>query len=292
MTFQAAALPISTPVIMSRKSTLTLLIVTLIFLGFRAVQEYARPYYTLLLRDLLRSPGQMVEVPLLDDVSVRLYSKTRPYAGKISTVQKGLVLVHGGEIIAGDGYGFGVPVLQIKGKIWLASKAKIGKFVRGDTTVLSKLFVIDTREQDAAFPRRRYITGKKAGTVRVDYYLYGKTIEVRADFSAMLKYPIERIFMMNEQAARTFLYGLTVAREKIDPLVWEQPVLDTKIGLAAPKLDLSFWFEAHSKKFLGRELITRWSLLGQEKINWAGCDLGIDPPVKTFRYKITIDSLR
>ncbi len=277
---------------MSRKNTLTLLIIVLIFLGFRSIQEYARPYYTLLLRDLVRSPGAMVEVPLVDDVRVRLYSKTRPYAGKISLVQKGLVLMHGDKHIAGDGYGFGVPVLQIKGKIWLASRAKIGKFMRGDTTVLSKLFIIDTQEREVDYPRRRYVRGKKLGTVRVDYYLYGKTIEVRADFSDMLKYPIEQVFMMNEQAARTFLYGLTVAREKIDPLIWEQPVLDTKIGLAAPKLGLAFWFEARSKKYLGRELISRWSLLGQEKINWAGCDLGLSTPVKKFRYKITVEPLR
>jgi len=84
------------------------------------------------------------------NLALRIYADSRPHNLKISSLQKGLILVHNGEELVEEGIGFGVPVAVFKDKTFFSSSARvsIGKDDHGE--IIEKVFLLDTS------PRRRW----------------------------------------------------------------------------------------------------------------------------------------
>ncbi|MCA9734138.1 MAG: hypothetical protein H6696_10875 [Deferribacteres bacterium] len=276
---------------MHRKALRNIIFFILVF-AFFAYKEYAAPYWRYHIETLITKNKPPYTAELANGLALEIYSDARPHVGKIAGIQKGLILKQYGKDLVGEGYGLGLPLVVANGVSWLASEAKIGKFEHGDTTVLSKLYVLDTQEHDVQFPRRRYIKTRPVGTIRIDYLIYQNTIEVNADLKGLVDADFEYVYFMNEQSGKDFRYGLNPLGQKIDLIQWQAPIPMAMLGIHAPRLGITFWVRDNMEtlKYLGRETLARWHWYGHESTNWAGCELRLDNKKPTFQYFIKLDN--
>lgn len=269
------------------------LLIFLFIISFIGYKEYAAPYWRYHINDWFSKSRPALKAELKNGLSLKLYSSNKPYVGKIAGLQKGLILSQNGMALIGEGYGFGMPLIVVKGKSWVASKAKTGRFVHGDTTILSKQYFFDTRENDVNFPRRRYTPTASIGNIRIDYVIFENSIEVNADMRGLVDVDYQYIYFMNEQSGRHFRYGLNAVGRKIDLIQWQAPLPMATLGIHAPRMGVTFWVKdkMETLKYLGRETLARWHWWGHESTNWAGCDLRLENKLPTFKYTITIDKV-
>lgn len=274
----------------SRKSHLASYLIILVLL-LTVVKEYFNPAAFYAIQDVLQKKPGPFRVRWQGDFGLELRAATSPHNGKIAGLQKGLILTYRGRPIIGDGYGFGLPIVHVRGTPYLAATAKIGKFVRGDTLILSKVYSLDRRELDSEIPRFQYERTGAIGSVRVDYFIHKGAIDVVADFRGLAKVKHEEIFLMNEQAGRQFRYAMTPQIPRIDLLEWQAWRSDA-VGLVAPGLDATVWITADFMwtKFLGREILSRWKWYGHAAVDWAGCSILIDKPIRKFHYSIQLQT--
>ncbi|KAA3663103.1 MAG: hypothetical protein DWQ10_00845 [Calditrichaeota bacterium] len=275
------------------KKSLSKILFLVLILAFFTYKEYAAPFWRYHIESLITKNKPPYSATLANGLTLEVYTDARPHVGKIAGLQKGLILKRDQTELIGEGYGFGLPLVVSNGGSWLASEARIGKFVHGDTTVLSKLYVFDTQEFDVQFPRRRYVQTKPIGTVRIDYLIFGNIIEVTADLKGLVDADYEYVYFMNEQSGKHFRYGLNPLGQKIDLIQWQAPIPMAMLGIHAPRLGITFWVKDNMEtlKFLGRETLARWHWYGHESTNWAGCELRLDNKKHMFKYQIKIDDI-
>jgi len=259
------------------------------------------------------------------NLALRIYADSRPHNLKISSLQKGLVLVHNGEELVEEGTGFGVPVAVFRDKTFFSSSARvsIGKDDQGE--IIEKTFLLDTS------PRRRWKI-----TSLVDNPFY--TVVSSFFEKTYTDYPNSRKFMLplmelktrvgvKTDFARSISRGFVLIRYKI-----RQDQLDIEADLTGISVDglrkLVFLNEQGSTFFKrvvksdGEDLTDRqigaWNpincshvsfsdlhnslsfsleklpksrlFIGREYFKgltaWAGIEYEVEPPLNRFNYRI------
>lgn len=264
-----------------------LLVLVVLLVLFVALRESREPYLWLFLDDLLHPKPEPYTINLSQGTAIRLYADTRPHIGKIARLQKGLVLVADGRERVEEGYGFGLPLVEVEGQAYLSRSASIER--EGDTLV--KRFVMDTVDTPSGFLRRKYEPVPPIGTVAVRYTpgLAG-AVTISVDFSD-LDVPWDRAYLMNEQGARTFTRyeepGLEV--EGSDLGKW-QPTYAQEGCLSSGDQSLRFCVEteAEGQRYYGRERYNQYYWVGVYVLSWAGIDLEVEGPVDGLEYRILV----
>ncbi len=82
-------------------------------------------------------------IRISDDIALRITSDTKPYRWKTAELQKGLILIHNGREMAGEGTGFGVPVLQYPSDMYFSGESKLLLAQSGKTLLIRKEFLMD-----------------------------------------------------------------------------------------------------------------------------------------------------
>lgn len=257
-------------------------------------------------------------------MSLQLYSDTRPRNGQIAGLQKGLILVHNGTSLVGEGTGFGVPVARYREKTYFSGSSTVQVFEKNNCTIIAKQFVLDMVSQkefgkakigsnltrkiwmgldDLYMQHKRlrllqinnlyksmgfkvnYVKVKPKGTVNVTYSIKPPIIHIKVDFSALEKKNLQRIFVLNEQGARYF-------RKYSDSN--DTVLCDKKIG-AWNNVEAAWASITNEKGEFGFRL---WKVndaimhVGRELLkgtfNWIGLDYEINPEKTSFEYDIEI----
>ncbi len=266
---------------------LLFLFMVLLFLPM-LVQEIAQPRYVLIIKDTFKKGSPVLHADMDFNLQATIYASTKPFVGRIATLQKGLVMTYKDQPIIGDGFGIGVPIVHKNGTPWLASRAKIGRFTRGDTVILAKVYYFDTIETDKEIPRLRYRRQKKWFTrIRVNYFIYRNRIDIVADLRDAQKKGAEIVYFMNELSGRLFRYAITQNRRKLDLLNW-QLAPSGLVGLVSSKLNLILWVQCDDTwdRFLGREVLSSWKWYGHTSSNWAGYVIGVPKIPAIFQYTV------
>ena len=90
-------------------------------LAWKLIAEIIEPHFLL----WSQPRGQVLQVPTVGGTSLRLYSDTRPYVGKIASLQKGLAWVAGKRLLIEEGYGFGCPIVEADGRAYVSRSAQV-----------------------------------------------------------------------------------------------------------------------------------------------------------------------
>jgi len=257
-----------------------------------AVREVYAPRLTLVLRDLLAGYPQPLSLRLDDDVEIRVHATTRPHIGKIAALQKGLVLVHRGEALIEEGYGFGMPIIDTPAGAHISRHAETALHRDGAADKLVKTYRIDVRDTPTRPFSRKYKDVDALGHVVFTYTVRPPdTIEVNVDFRG-LQAPWDRAYLMNEQGARAFTSyhepGGTM-RDASDIGIWEASTAPFGCW-SAPAHALRFCVEtpAGQPGFVGRERYRQFNWLGFYALSWSGIDIVVDEPRETYAYTIRV----
>lgn len=256
-----------------------------LFVAFRETRE---PYIWLFLEDLLYPKPAPYTVTLSDRLAVRLYADTRPHTGKIARLQKGLLLVADGRERVEEGYGFGLPLVEVAGQAYLSRTASIEQ--EGNTLV--KRYIMDTVDTPSGFLRRKYEPVPPIGSVVVRYTPGAEgVIVISADFSGIDK-PWDMAYLMNEQGARAFTRyeepGLVVEDGELGK--W-QPSTAQRSCLSSQDRSLQFCVETEEEglRYYGRERYNQYYWIGVYVLSWAGIDLELEAPVAEVEYHILLE---
>jgi hypothetical protein len=263
------------------------LLAAILLLAFAVLKESREPFLWLFADDLLHPKPAAITRSLSEGMEVLLYSDTRPHTGKVARLQKGLVLVvDGGERIE-EGYGFGLPIVDVQGWHYLSRSARVEE--AGDTLV--KHYEMDTMDTPSGFLRRKYEPVESIGTVTVSYTVEAGSIDMEVDFGGM-GVPWERAYMMNEQGARAFTRyeepGFAAEGEALG--IW-QPT-DSRDGcIVAADRSLRFCVETAQSvpRYYGRERYNQYYWVGIYSLSWAGIDLVLGPSDSPFAYRVLVE---
>lgn len=183
-------------------------------------------------------------MPISKQLSLRLYSNTLPHRDHISCLQKGLILIHRGVELSGEGTGFGVPVLRYRDRDYFSGSSTVQTFHNDNCTTAVKNFRFDValernfrgvksrnkmmrklvRRLEELYQRHgnwmwlilkkslletfgvqtSFVQVKPVGTVSVVFRIENSLIHVKADFNSLEKDGLEKIFLLNEQASSHF----------------------------------------------------------------------------------------
>jgi hypothetical protein len=268
-----------------RKGFLALpVVLVLVFLILKEIQE---PYLWLFVDDLLNPKPAPQTLPLSQGMAVRLYTGTRPHTGKVARLQKGLVLEVDGSQLIEEGFGFGLPLVEVEGQAYLSRSASVKR--EGD--ILVKLYHMDTIDTPSGFLRRKYEPVPSIGTVVVSYTVSADGIHTVVDLSG-LDADWNRLYLMNEQGARIFTHyrepGLEVKGDQFGK--W-QPTTARRGCVVGGDGSVQFCVETENEgpRYYGRERYNQYYWLGVYTLSWAGIDLELAPPVNRFEYDIRIE---
>lgn len=262
------------------------------------LKEVIEPHWVIRLGDVVRPGPPPARLDLGNGLAVQLYADTRPHVGKITPVQKGLVLVKDGEEMIEEGYGYGVPIVIYRGRSFLSQHAEVEASPDGKRIV--KRFVIDTEDTWTQLLRRKYRAVPPLGTIVFTYTVTAPgVIDVTVDFGELRVQP-ERIYLANEQGARPFtLYSDSsgVSRTFDDrpdtPDQWVPATAD-RTCFTAPPQKVRFCVETQpgQAKYVGRERYFQYRWSGLFRLSWAGADIELTRPEGRYRYRIGTEMLR
>jgi hypothetical protein len=263
-------------------------------------------------------------ISISEKLSIQLYSDTRPRIGQIAGLQKGLILVHNGTNLVGEGTGFGVPVARYREKTYFSGSSIIQVFEKNNRTIIAKQFALDMVSQkefgkakigsnlarkiwmgldDLYMQHKRlrllqindlyksmgfkvnYVKVKPKGTVNVTYSIKPPIIHIKADFSTLEKKNLQRIFVLNEQGARYFRkYSDSNATALCDKKISAWNTVEAR------------WASITNEK--GEFGFRLWKVndtimhVGRELLegifNWVGLDYEVSPTKTSFEYDIEI----
>lgn len=256
-------------------------------LVFLVLKEYREPYLWLFVDDLLDPKPAPQTLSLSQGMAVRLYTGTRPHTGKVARLQKGLILEVDGSELVEEGFGFGLPLVEVEGRAYLSRSASVKR--EGNTLV--KQYEMDTMDTPSGFLRRKYEPVLSVGIVVVRYTVGADDIHAIVDLSG-LEADWNRVYLMNEQGARTFTRyrepGLEVEGDRFGK--W-QPTTARRGCIAAGDGSLQFCVETEGEgpRYYGRERYNQYYWVGVYALSWAGIDLEVAPPVNRFEYHIHIE---
>jgi hypothetical protein len=264
-----------------------LALLAVLLIAFLAIRESREPYLWLFVDDLLHPKPDPLSLPLSDHRAVRLYADTRPHTGKVARLQKGLVLVSDGQERIEEGFGFGLPLVEVDGQAYLSRSASVEQI--GNT--LRKRYELDTIDTPSGLLRRKYEPVPAIGTVVVSYTVAAGSIEVALDVSG-LQAPWDRIFLMNEQGARFFTRyeepGLSVEGDAFGK--W-QSTTSAEGCIVAHDRSVRFCVQTAEpiNRYYGRERYNQYYWVGVYSLSWAGIDLELEPPLSHFEYQILVE---
>ena len=81
---------------------------------------------------------------LANELSVRLYTDSRPHCMETAPLQKGLVLMLDDEELIDEGIGFGVPVVKYEDKTYFSTSAEVQVQKNNSVFSVKKTFILDT----------------------------------------------------------------------------------------------------------------------------------------------------
>jgi len=251
-----------------------------------AVKESREPYLWLYVDDLLHPKPQPRTLSLSKDLAVRLYADPRPHTGKVARLQKGLALVVDEQERIEEGFGFGLPLIEVNGRAYLSRSASVWQM--GNTLV--KRYEMDTLDTPSGFLRRKYEPVSSIGSVTASYTVTAGEIEVMVDFSG-LETSWDRAYLMNEQGARLFTRyeepGLAVEGEQLGH--WQPTTAQQGCIVAADRsVHFCVTTEKKSPRYYGRERYTQYYWVGLYFLSWAGIDIELNQPVSHFEYRIAV----
>lgn len=263
-------------------------------------------------------------IPVSDSLTLRIYSDTRPHNGKIADIQKGLILVNKGVETIGEGTGFGFPVLVHSGETYFSGVAHVYSFRQKNHMIIRKEFLMDritrNRLRNVRLENRelravlRYLAGVyqrhkglrsltlkdvytrigvKSSFVKVPplskaiitYLISPGKVRIKADFSLIPRRNLQKIFMLNEQGAKSFRrYADSNGTKLADKQIGAWDTVDAERASMTDSLGV-FGFGLrrmnHSILRRGREFL-------EGLLDWVGLDYEIDPKNTTFEYDIEI----
>ena len=263
---------------------------------WQGVAEAIEPYWTLQLYGLLTHSKAGIEVALGPESIITLYREPRPHVGKIAALQKGLIWRVAGQTLVEEGYGFGAPIIEVRGQAYNSRTATIYFDPSAAAYHLRKVYVMDTIDTPARLLRRKYRPVEPIGEVAVDYVvLPDGVIEIQVDFSGLTA-PWDRAYLMNEQGARQFTAyhddsGLALQGAELG--IWQQ----------TPASEACFVSDQAGAQFcvlpgpggallFGRERYLQWNWRGVYSLSWAGVDIALDGPRDTYQYRLQLEGRR
>jgi hypothetical protein len=259
----------------------------LLFWGI--LKESREPFLLLFVVDLITPPPEALEVDLPNKMALRLHTGTQPHIGKIARLQKGLVLAVDGRDRIEEGFGFGLPLVEVDGQAYVSRTATVKR--EGNTLV--KRFLLDTLDTPSGFLRRKYEPVSAIGAVTMRYEVREETIHVTADF-AELDSSWTRAYLMNEQGARFFTtyeeQGLSVGGDRLGK--W-QATEAPRGCMVASDGSMRFCVETEEPglRYFGRERYYQYYWIGRYSLSWAGIDLELEAPATRFEYEISLEQL-
>jgi len=270
------------------------------------------------------SPIDTFTIPLSNSLALRAYSDTRPHNWKTADLQKGLILVHNGTEMVGEGTGFGVPILIYANETYFSASAIVCLSRQENLTIIRKEFLMDRIARNrfrsvslenrkarailryiaALYQRHRrlrflalkgligemdvhsgFVKTIPAGEIIVTYIIGLGRIQVKADFSLLKRENLQRISLLNEQSSRFFRKYLDSDKAELT---------DGQIG--AWDTIRSEW--ACLTDLQGRFGFRLWQAdnsvlrMGREflkdSLDWVGLDYEIDPRSTVAEYEIEI----
>jgi hypothetical protein len=261
----------------------------LLVLAYLILKEIQEPYLWLYVDDLLDPEPAPRTLALSQGMAVRLYSGTRPHTGKVARLQKGLVLdIDGSELIE-EGFGFGLPLVEVEGQAYLSRSASVVQ----EGNVLVKRYQLDTIDTPSGFLRSKYEAVPSIGSVVVSYTVGADVIRLKVDLSG-LGVEWDRVFLMNEQGAQSFTRyrepGLEVEEDQFGK--WQATTARTGC-IVAEDVSVQFCIETESEgpRYYGRERYNQYYWVGVYALSWAGIDLQLEPPMDQFEYQIRVERL-
>jgi hypothetical protein len=272
-----------------------LLVILALVLVLLAVRERYHPFLILFLDDVVRPKPAPLTVPLQDELALRLYSDTRPHVGKVASLQKGVALVYQGEELIEEGFGFGLPIVQVGDVAYLSRHATADLVQDENRVTLVKTYTIDVADRPTRFLRIKYEDVEPLGTVVFRYTLVEpSTIEVTVDFTG-LAVDWDRAYVMNEQGAINF-----PVYQDSDGDLWHGDEVGIWRATEAPfgcwvhregALRFCVATEPGRRTFVGRERYNQYRWTGIYYLSWSGIDVEIDPPVDRYRYTLHVEPL-
>lgn len=209
-------------------------------------------------------------------------------------MQKGLVLVHRDRKLVEEGYGFGVPIIQVGEVAYISRHATVSLVQEKSQVTLVKSYTIDVADRPTRFLQVKYEDVDPLGTVVVSYTLYGlDTIAVEVDFTN-LEVNWDRAYLMNEQGAINFptyrdAHGETWSGDEVGP--WQSttdPVGCWLSGGGAIRFCVET--EPGRRRFIGLERFNLYRWTGVFYLSWSGIDVEIDPPLDRYRYTVLVEA--
>lgn len=278
---------------MKRWPRLALLAVAVTIVAGIAVRERYAPRLTLHVKDLLTASADPLVARLDEDLAVKLYETTQPHVGKIAALQKGLVLVHRGQALTEEGYGFGLPIVEHQGVAHISRHAETSLIRRGGRVTLVKAYRIDVADRPTRPFRMKYANVDPLGTVVFSYTVRPPdVIDVTVDFSG-LDVDWQRAYLMNEQGARAFTRYVDPDGREVSAAqmgIWEAATAPFGCW-EAPAAGIRFCVDATPGQpgFVGRERYRQYNWLGFYNLSWSGIDIAVDAPLDAYSYTIRIE---
>jgi hypothetical protein len=134
-------------------------------------------------------------------VTACLHPAALPAAGKTAALQKGVTLERGGRPLAGEGMGFGVPVLRAGGTWYFPGTALTADISGPGKVVWRKTFELDRREVDSPDGHfLRFEPVASQGRIQVTYTVSPARITVVAA-PLVLPADLQSLVLLNEASA-------------------------------------------------------------------------------------------
>jgi hypothetical protein len=268
------------------------------FLAFawRLTVEIVEPHLFLKIKAWLSSGPAPLEAQAIGETRLRLYVDRRPHTGKISGLHKGLIWVKGDRELVEEGYGFGVPIVFFEGLAYVSRNAETTQIKRDRETEWVCRYKMDTIDTPIKLLRRKYRPVPSRGEVVFRYRLKELgLIDITADFSE-LGPDWERIYIMNEQGAKTFvLYEDSTGTRKTSPAIsiWAPAFVDSAcFSSQDEKLTFCLRFDQSTRIFYGRERYHQYNWRGHYTLSWSGVDIELNAPRSGFHYQIILEAER
>lgn len=271
---------------------------------------------------LQRSSTGTVTFPISPNLALRIHSDTRPHNWKTASLQKGLILLHNGVEVVGEGMGFGVPIAICPNETFFSSQSTLHMHDHENVTVVRKEFDMDTiarnslwnvtlenrtarnlrRRLDEFYQRHKQLQSlalkrlsvkmnietdfKKtasAGKIPVDYDISRDHIHIKADFGSLKNESIRKIVMLNEQGSRVFRrYADSDGATLVDHDLGAWSVV-TAQWACLTDIDGKFGFRLN--RINGVPLHAGREFL-QDILDWAGLDYKVDSKASGFEYDV------
>lgn len=264
------------------------------------------------------------DIPISNSLALRVYSSAKPHNWKIAGLQKGLIPIHNGTEMIGEGTGFGVPVLVYPEGTYFSATCKVCLSQYNNYWTIRKEFIIDrmarnrfrniTLENRAAralfaslagmYQRHRHfrflklkgLTGKmhvetafvkamSMGKVTVAYTIVGRRIRVRVDFKNLKRRNLQKIFILNEQGSRFFRkYNDSRGIELMDEKIGAWEIINTE--WASLTIPHSgFGFRLWK---VDKAILRAGREFLKDSLDWVGLDYETSPATSVFEYLIEI----